>query len=119
MVYIFQATTVIGHILIVVWIYLVVVVRKKKTKIFRDQMEPKLAERRLKWLKTSLLVAGILYVVFIACLILQIVLDLIGKEEPVSFFIAVWAFRAFIIATIGSLVVFLIGRRKQAKGIPK
>ena len=119
MVYIFQATTVIGHILIVVWIYLVVVVRKKKTKIFRDQMEPKLAERRLKWLKTSLLVAGILLVVFNACVILQIVLDLIGKEEPVSFFIAVWAFRVFIIATTGSLVIFLIGRRKQAKGIPK
>ncbi len=86
MVYIFQATTVIGHILIVVWIYLVVVVRKKKTKIFRDQMEPKLAERSLKWLKTSLLVAGISFVVF-------------------------------VIATIGGLVVFLKGRRKQDKGI--
>lgn len=108
MVYIFQGTIVIGLILVGVWIYLVVVVRKKKT-----------VSRYLKALKTFLLIAGISFVVFIACLIPQIVLDLIGKEEPISFFIALVALRVFIIATIGGLVIFLIGRRKQAKGIPK
>ena len=46
--------------LIAVWIYLAWMVWKKKTQIFHDQMEPKSAERRLKWLKASLLVAGIL-----------------------------------------------------------
>ena len=40
-----------------VWIYLVWMVRKKKANLFHDQMEPKLAERRLKMLKAFLLVA--------------------------------------------------------------
>ena len=101
MFYIFQATAVIGVILVGVWIYLAWMVWKKKT-----------VSRYLKALKTFLLIAGISFVVFIACLILQIVLDLIGKEEPVSFFIALVGLYVFIVATIGSLVIFLIGRRK-------
>jgi hypothetical protein len=36
-----QAISVIEVILMGVWIYLVFMVRKKKTKIFHDQMEPK------------------------------------------------------------------------------
>ena len=54
----------IAGALIAVWIYLVWMVRKKKTNIFHDQMEPKLAERRLKRLKTFLLVAGISFAMF-------------------------------------------------------
>jgi len=108
MFYIFQATAVIGVILVGVWIYLAWMVWKKKT-----------VSRYLKALKTFLLVAGISFVVFNACVILQIVLDLIGKEEPVSFFIALVGLRVFIVATIVGLVIFLIGRLKQAKRIPK
>ncbi|MBA7710770.1 hypothetical protein ES703_119716 [subsurface metagenome] len=104
MVYIFQATTVIGLILVGVWIYLVWMVRRKKTK---------LAERWLKILKTSLKVAGISFVVFNACVISNIILDLTGREgEPISFWIALVALRVFITATIVGLVIFLIGRRK-------
>ena len=100
--------------LIVVWIYLVWMVRKKKTNIFHDQMEPKLAERRLKRLKAFLLVAGISFAVFIVGVILHGVLGALLEieEEPVSFVIALVGLWAFFIATIGGLVIFLKGRRK-------
>ena len=97
-----------------VWIYLVWMVRKKKTNIFHDQMEPKLAERRLKMLKAFLLVAGISLAVGIVGTILHGVLGALLEieEELVSFFTAISALYVFIIATIGGLVIFLKGRRK-------
>jgi len=99
--------------LIAVWIYLVWMVRKKKTNIFHDQMEPKLAERRLKILKAFLLVAGISFAVFIVGVIVHNALyGLSELEEPVSFIIAISALWVFFIATIGGLVIFLKGRRK-------
>ncbi len=57
--------------LIVVWVYLVWMVRKKKANLFHDQVEPKLAERRLKILKAFLLVAGISFAVFIVGVIVH------------------------------------------------
>jgi len=108
-------------ILVGVWIYLVWMVRKKKTNIFHNQMEPKLAERRLKRLKTFLLVAGISFPVFIVGMILANALYSRPEPvEPISLVIVVnVALCLFTVATIGSLVIFLKGRRKQAKGIPK
>ena len=105
---------------IVVWIYLVWMVWKKKTNIFHDQMEPKLAERRYKMLKAFLLVAGISLAVGIVGVILHNALYGLSEiEEPVSFFIALVALWVFIIVTIGGLVIFLKVRRKQDKGIPE
>jgi len=110
---IFMSTLIAGA-LIVVWIYLGWMVRKKETSLFHDQMEPKLAERRLKMLKAFLLVAGISFAVFIVGFILHGVLGaLLGiEEELVSFFSALAGVYVFIIATIGGLVIFLKGRRK-------
>jgi len=103
----------IAGALIAVWIYLVWMARKKKTNIFDDQMEPKLAERRLKMLKAFLLVAGISFAVFIVGVIVHNALyGLSEMEEPVSFIIAISALWVFIIATVGGLVIFLKGRRK-------
>ncbi len=103
-------------ILVGVWIFLVWMVWKKKTNIFHDQMEPKLAERRLKRLKAFLLVAGIGFAMFWVAFILQVVLveifDQPEEEGPVVFFIALISAGVFIIATIGGLVIFLKGRRK-------
>jgi hypothetical protein len=97
----------------IVWIYLVWMVWKKKTNIFHDQVEPKIAERRLKMLKAFLLVAGISFAVFIVGVILHNVLyGLSGTEEHVFFIIAIVALWVFIIATVGGLVIFLKGRRK-------
>jgi len=106
------ATTPIEVALVGVLIYLVWMVRKRKTKIFHDQMEPKLAERRLKRLKTFLLVAGISFVVFIASIILdkEIFGDLPEKEVTVFAYTASFSIVLFVIATIRSLVIFLKGR---------
>jgi hypothetical protein len=83
---------------------------KKKTNIFHDQMEQKLAERRLKRLKKFMLVAGISLAVGIVGLIVHNALyGLYEKEELVSFFITLVALWVFNIATIGSLYIFLKG----------
>ena len=101
-------------LLVGAWIYLVWMVRKKKTNIFHDQMEPKLAERRLKRLKTFLLVAGIGFAVVIGDILHIAIFRPPDYEGPVSIVIAWVGFMAFIIATIGGLVIFLKGRRKLA-----
>jgi len=107
-------------ILLAVWIYLVWMVRKKKTKIFHDQMEPELAERRLRRLKIFLRVGGISFVVGIVGVIgHNVIYGLTEVEESVFFTIALLGLFVFFIATIGGLVLFLLGRRKQDKGIPK
>ncbi len=105
--------TSIAFALIVVWGYLVWMVRKKKANLFHDQVEPKIAERRLKMLKAFLLVAGISFAVAIVGVILHnAIYGLFEKEELVSFFIGISGLWAFIIATVGGLVIFLKGRRK-------
>ena len=114
------AMNIIEVALVGVWIYLVWMVRKKKAKIFHDQMEPKLAESRLKRLKVFLLVAGIsLAVGIVGVIVYNLLYGLNEIEEPVSFVIALVGLWAFFIATFGGLVIFLKGRRKQDKGIPK
>ncbi len=104
-----------------VWIYLVWMVWKKKTDIFHDQTEPKLAERRLKMLKVFLLVAGISLGVLIVLLVGVILYNaLYGLNEidngeiadAVAHYIAFSSLGVFIVATIGGLVIFLKGRRK-------
>ena len=100
-------------VLIAVRIYLVWMVWKKKTNIFHDQMEPKLAQRRLKMLKVFMVVAGISFAVFIVGVIVHNALYGLSEiEEPVSFFIAIFSLVPFTVGTIGGLVIFLKGRRK-------
>ncbi len=104
--------------LIVVWIYLVWMVRKKKANLFHDQMEPKLAERRLKMLKTFLLVAGISLAVAIVGVVMHNVLYALSEiEEAVFFSIALVGIYVFATGTIGGLVIFLKGRREWAREI--
>ncbi len=89
------------------------VFRKKKASLFHDQAEPKLAERRYKMLKAFLLVAGISFAAFIVGGVLHNALSALFEiEEPVSFFIAFLSLVAFIISTIGGLVMFIKGRRE-------
>ncbi len=96
-----------------VWIYLVWMVRKEKTKIFHYQMAPELAERRLRRLKIFLRVGGISFVVGIVGVVVHNVIYALTKvEESVFFTIALVGLFVFFIATIGGLVIFLIRRRK-------
>ena len=102
------AMTLIEVTLLGVCIYLGWMVWKKKTKIFHDQMEPKLAEKRSKWLEKFLRVAWISFAVFLVSFMLHDVLgdllEIIGKV----------ALGVSVIAMIGGLVVYLIGRRKTS-----
>jgi len=94
-----------------VWIYLVWMVRKKKANIFHDQMEPKLAERRYKMLKASLLAGGIsLAGGIIGVIVHNALYGLSEIEEPVSFFIGLSFITLFVMATSGGLYIFLKGR---------
>ncbi len=98
---------------LVAWICLVWIVWKRKTNIFHDQMEPKLAERHLKRLKVFLLVAGILLAGGIAGVVgHNAVYAMTEIEESVYFWIAIAALWVFVMATIGGLDIFLKGRRK-------
>jgi hypothetical protein len=101
----------------VAWLFLVWMVWKKKTNIFHDQMEPKLAERRLKMLKVFLLVAGLSIATYIGFM-LHIVIFRPSDYEG-GFFIALFSIMLFLIANISGMVILIKGRRKQAKGIPK
>ena len=95
------------------WIYLVWGVRKKKTRIFHDEMEPELAESRYKMLKVFLLVAGISLAVGIVGVIVHNALHALSQVcEPVSMGITIVGLFVFIIAAFGGLVIFLRGRRK-------
>ena len=100
---------------IVVWIYLAWMVWKKKTQIFHDQMEQKLAERRLKMLKISLMVAATSFIGGIVGVIgHNAIYAATETEEAVFFFIAISAIWLFTLATGGGLFIFLKGRQKPA-----
>jgi len=104
-------TLVVG-ILLGAWIYFVRMVWKKGTSLFHEEMKPELAERRLKRLITFLLVAGISWAAINGGFIAYALEGRYVKGDPVSIFISFIGIMAFIIATIGSLVIFLRGRRK-------
>ena len=99
-----------------VWIYLVWMVWKKKTNIFHDQMEPKLAERRLKILKAFLLVArislAVLIVLMVGVVLYNAVYGMSEIADAVAHYIGFSSLGVFDVATIGGLVIFLKGRRK-------
>ena len=96
------------------WVFLVVAIWKKKTNIFHAQMEPKLAGSLYKRLKIFLLVAGISFAMtwLSAFLVYNVTRpEVIGN---VFFFTIIFSCVLFFIATIGSLVIFLKGRRKTS-----
>lgn len=108
---------IIGAIPLAVWIYLVFMVWKKKTNIFHDQMESKLAERRLKMLKAFLLVSGLSLATFVGFMLHIVIFR--GPDYEGGFFIAFFSILMFLIGLIGSLVILLKGRRKTTKETPK
>ena len=79
--------------------------------LFYDRAEPKMAERRLRMLRTFLLIAGISLGTFIISVFLHNALSgLFDVEEPVFFCLAVFiAPLAFAAGLIGSLVLFIMG----------
>ena len=95
-----------------IWIYLAWMVLKKKTKIFHDQMEPKLAERRIKMLKTFLQVAGISLAVGIVTIPLGYAIFSPTEVEETLFFIQLFFVTLFLLGTVSGFVIFLKGQQK-------
>jgi hypothetical protein len=98
---------------IAAWIYLMVIIRKRKTGIFHDQMEPITAEMHLKRLKKFLMAAGLSFLVFIVGAIVHNVLYGLSEiEVTVTLIIPIVALWVFVLSTAGGLVIFLKGRQK-------
>jgi polyferredoxin len=112
--------TLIVGILIWAWISFVRKVWEKGTSLFHEEMKPKLAEKRLKRLKTFLLVAGISLAASIAGFAIYLVLfEQYEIDDSISFGFGLFGMMAFIIAIISSLILFIRGRRKHHKGVLK
>lgn len=91
--------------------------------LFYDRAEPKMTERRLRMLKTFLLIAGISLAAFIISVFLHnaiygLFIHFFGADfwertgigdEPVFFFIALLSVVVLAVGLIGSLVVFIKG----------
>ncbi|MFC1912538.1 hypothetical protein ACFLXG_05245 [Chloroflexota bacterium] len=69
-------------------------------------------------MKASLLVAGISLVVGIVSVIVGVII-LGYEEEALIFYIALSSVLLFIIGNVSGLGIYITGRQKQAKGIPK
>ena len=97
-----------------VWICLVWMVWKKNTSIFHDHMEPEIAERRLKMLKTFLLVAGISLAILVVILLVANILRVPAETmDNVVIYIVFSFIGIFSIATFSSLAMLLIGRQQS------
>ena len=100
-------------ILLAIWMFFGRMVWKKKTSLFYDQIELELAERFLRRLKIFMLLGGISLLVAFIILYLGIIAlaDTLEVEEALT--LVAWSLGLLcFISSIGSLVTFLIGRRK-------
>ncbi len=79
--------------------------------LFYERVKPRLDEKGLRILRTSLLIAGVSLATFIISVVMHNAIGaLSGIEEPVFFVIAaIISPLAFIVGIIGSLVMFVKG----------
>jgi hypothetical protein len=103
-----------GILAIGIWIYLVMMVRKQKTSVFNDQKESKEIGWHSKRLKLLLIVAGFSFLISIVSAIVHNTLHgLSANKGSVYFLISIVALFVFIVATAGSMVIFLKVRQKN------
>lgn len=101
-----------GILAIVFWIYLGVIVWKRK-QIFHEKINPGLAQKLLKWLKAILILAGISFLVSMVSIIVHnIGSSLSESEKSLYFIIGITALYVFILASVGGLFIFIKGRQK-------
>ena len=97
------------------FIYLIYTVRKRKAEIFQDGVEPEVAERRYRQLRTTLQVAGVAAAVaIIGTIVHNVLYATTDEEEPISFFFGAGGLLVFTLATISSFVMFIRGRGAAA-----
>ena len=104
----------VGIVLIGVWIFLLWMVQSKKAVNIFEHMTPDSAQNLSKRLKVLMIISGVSLVAGIVGTILHNALYGLSEiEEPVTFFVAIVGLFLFVIVTVISLVVFIIGRRKS------
>jgi hypothetical protein len=97
-----------------IWVYLVVMIRKKKTGIFPEQMDPALRKKKFNNLKKLLIIAAIILLVAIVGTVAHnLIHGLTDMEEYVFLIIGLAGQYGFVFTTAGGLVIFLKGRQKQ------
>lgn len=100
-----------GILAIVFWIYLGVIVSKRK-QIFHEKINPGLAQKLLKWLKAILILAGISFLVSMVSIIVHnIGSSLSESEKSLYFIIGITALYVFILVSVGGLFIFIKGRQ--------
>jgi hypothetical protein len=103
----------VGVFAIPIWIYLLIKGPLRNRSISGDQKEAFFSEKQLKNFKTLMTIAGICFLLAIAGILMHNMgPDLLGVEEPVSFFVGVGALYIFVFSTVGALIIFLKGRQK-------
>ncbi|MGQ8338005.1 hypothetical protein ACUNWD_15750 [Sunxiuqinia sp. A32] len=96
------------------WIYLGVLVLRKKP-VYRNEMDPELAEMHWKRLKTLMIAAGILFPVATVGIIMHNMRSrALGTEEALFFFIGVIAMWLFVLLSAVGFILFLKGRKRPS-----
>ena len=94
------------------WIYLGVMFWKRK-RVFHEEIEPQLAKKQLKRLKTLCIVAGISFIIAVVGVVMHNVQSSLSEsEESFYFFIGIIPLYIFILTSVVSLVIFLKARQK-------
>jgi hypothetical protein len=98
------------------WIYLVTMVRKQRTSLLNNHMEPEITELSLKRVKAFLIVAGFSFLICVVAASAHNVLhDLSERVQTVSLLIALFALWVFVIATAGGMIIFLKERQQTTQ----
>ena len=96
------------------WIYLGVMLWKRK-RISHEKIEPQLAAKHLKRLKTLFVVAILSFIIAIAGIVMHnIQSSLSQSEEYLYFFIGIIPLYIFILLSVVGLVIFLKVRQKPS-----
>lgn len=102
----------LGMILsLALWVYFGVMFLKKK-RILNEEIEPQLAKKQLKRLKTLSIVAGISFIIGVVGIVIHNVQSSLSEtHEFLYFYIGILAWYIFILVSVISLVIFLKSRQ--------
>ncbi len=94
------------------WIYLGVMIWKKK-RVFHEEIEPQLAAKQLTRLKRLSIVAGMFFIIAVVCIIIHNVQSKLPEPHDTYYFIiGIITLYLFILASIVGIVIFLKARQK-------
>lgn len=100
----------VGVIATIVWIYLVMMLRKNGSGISIDAKKTELTQKRLK---AFLILSAILFFISIVSIVLHNYLDDHSENQvSIFFYLTLGAMYLFILATAGAMFVYLKAKKK-------